>query len=113
MEFVPVLAMLALIKKVIDLFKYVTNRDVNGVVTTLSSFVAGVVVVLLFAQSNFAEGIAIGDASLATLNFAALVILGLSIASGAGLANDWLSAKRPSDDPARLKLLPNAKPPLT
>lgn len=106
MEFVPVLAMLALVKKVIDFLKYCTNRDINGVVTTAAAWIGGVVVIILFAQSTFAEGINIGDVTLASLNIASLIIVGMSIGSGAGLANDWISAKRPTDDPARLNLVP-------
>jgi len=100
--------MLALVKKVIDFLKYVTNRDLNGVLTTAGAWIGGIVVIVLFAQSNFAEGIKIGDTTLAAINFASLVVVGMSIGSGAGLANDWISAKEPKDDPARLKLLPSA-----
>lgn len=109
MEFVPVLALLALVKKIIDLLKYASNRDVNGVVTTIASWIAGVVAVVLFAATDFADGISVGDTALGVLNMASLVAVGLTIGSGAGVTADWLSAKRPSDDPARLHLLPGAK----
>ena len=108
MEFVPILALLSLVKKVIDLGKYITNRDMNGIVTTLAGWTAGVLAVVLFAQTNFADGIRIGDTALAALNFASQVAVGLTIGAGAGLAADFVSAKQPSDDPARLKLLPSA-----
>ena len=111
MEFVPFIAMLALVKKVIDFLKYVTNRDLNGVITTGLSWVGGVVVVLLFAASDFAEGIPVGDTTIAALNFASLVIIGMSIGASAGVAADVISSRRPTDDPARLKLVPNAAGP--
>lgn len=107
MEFVPVLAMLALVKKLIDFFKYATNKDTNGMLTTGLSWVAGIAAVLLYSKSDFASGIDIGG-NLANMNIYSLIAIGLSVGSGAGLAADFLSAKRPSDDPARLKLLPSA-----
>jgi hypothetical protein len=110
MEFVPFLAMLALVKKLIDFFKYLTNKDKNGIVTTLAAWVAGVGAILLFSMSDFADGITIGDTTLGALNIASLVIVGMSIGASAGVAADVISSRRPSDDPARLKLLPNAPP---
>ena len=108
MEFVPFIAMLALVKKVIDFLKYVTNKDKNGVITTLAAWLGGVVVILLFAASDFASGINIGDTTLGALNVASLVIVGMSIGASAGVAADVISSRRPSDDPARLKLLPKS-----
>jgi hypothetical protein len=99
--------MLALVKKVIDFTKYLTNRDINGIVTTASAWLAGVVAVVLYAQTDFASQIDIGG-SLAKMNAYSLIAIGLSVGSGAGLAADYLSAKRPSDDPARLKMIPGA-----
>lgn len=88
MEFIPLIAMLALVAKVIDFIKFLKNGDTNAWFTQLSVWVGGVVVVLLFAQTQFADGIAVGDMSLSTLNFASLIAVGLSVGSLSSLAID-------------------------
>lgn len=101
MDFVPVLAMLTLIIAIINLVKYVKTGDTNGVVTTLSVWVAGVIVVLLVGQTDFAEGIVIADQALSTYNTWSLVFIGLTIASMAQFANEIKSAIDSSDSAAK------------
>lgn len=88
MEFVPAVAMLALILKVVDFLRYAKNADVNGVVTQLIVWVAGVGVMLLASKTVWANGIEIGDRPLSTLSFWSIVFAGMSIGSGASLVKD-------------------------
>lgn len=88
MEFLPTVAMAALVIAVINLIKYVRARDVNGVVTTLSVWLAGVVVVFLVAQTDFADGIVIANQPLSVYNAWSLLFIGLSISTIAQFAND-------------------------
>lgn len=92
MEFVPVAAMAALILKCVDLMRYLRAGDINGVVTQVVSWLAGVIVVMLVAHTDWADGIAVGDMSMATLNIWSLVFFGLSVGSGASLVKDLLKA---------------------
>jgi hypothetical protein len=92
MEFVPAVAMLALIKQLIDLLRSVRGGDTNSALTILTAWVAGVGVLLLVAQTDWATGISVGDYTLATLNVASLVFVGISIASGASVVSDTLGA---------------------
>lgn len=92
MEFIPVVAMAALTLKCIDFLRYLKAGDLNGVVTQLITWLAGVIVVLLVAQTDWADGIAIGDMNLATLGFWSLVFYGLSAGSGASFVKDSLKA---------------------
>ena len=46
MEFVPTAAMALLIVSIINFIKFIRAKDTNGLVTQLSVWVAGVVVVL-------------------------------------------------------------------
>lgn len=110
MEFVPLLAMLALIKKVGDWLKQITNNDWNGVVTQLVIWVGAVVIVWLVSETDFAEGVGIGDTNLAAVNFASIVFVGLFIGSGASLVHDWFQSRDNSNSPTttRLKLIPGA-----
>lgn len=107
MEFVPTLAMGVLILKLIDFFRYCRAADINGVVTQAASWVAGVVVVLLVAQTAWAPGIGVGNKSLATLGFWSLVFYGLSIGSTASLAKDTLK----SIDNNNTSMIPTLMPP--
>lgn len=92
MDFIPVVAMAALTLKLIDFLRYVRAADVNGITTQLASWIAGVVVVLLVAQTDWADGITIGDMNLHTLGFWSLVFYGVSAGSAASLGKDTLKA---------------------
>jgi hypothetical protein len=93
MEFVPALAMLALVKKSVDLLKSATNKDMSAVITILGSWLIGILVVWLFSLSDFADGIEVGSLSIGTLNAAGLVIVGLAIGSSAGVTEDFIVRK--------------------
>lgn len=84
--------MLALIVKVIDFLRYAKNRDINGVVTQATTWVAGVVVLVLVAQTTWAGIIAVSGVPLNKLGFWSLVFAGLTVSSGASLAKDTLKA---------------------
>lgn len=92
MEFVPVVAMAALTLKVIDFLRYLRAGDMNGVLTQLAAWIAGVLVVLLVAQTNWSDGIAIGDMNLAALGIWSQIFFGLSAGSGASFIKDTLKA---------------------
>lgn len=97
MEFVPTVAMALLVVAIINLVKYVRAGDVNGIVTTLSVWIAGVVVTLLVAQTDFAEGISIADRPLAAYNSWSLLFIGLTLSATAQFANDIRAAIDNSD----------------
>lgn len=92
MEFLPVLAMAALTLKAVDFLRYLRAADMNGVLTQLASWVAGVAVVMLVAQTDWADGIAVGDMKLGTLGFWSLLFFGLSAGSAASFTKDGLKA---------------------
>lgn len=89
MDFLPVAAMGLLVLKLIDFARYLTVPfNVNGVVTQLSAWVFGVVVLALVAHTNWASGIDIGGFPLSKLSGWSLVFYGMSTASAASLVND-------------------------
>lgn len=88
MEFVPTLAMALLVIAIINLIKFVRAGDVNGIVTTLSVWVAGVLVILLVGETDFADGVDIAGRTLAEYNLWSKVFIGLTISSVAQFAND-------------------------
>jgi hypothetical protein len=106
MPFIPTVAMAVLTLKIIDLLRYARVPDINGVLTQLSAWIAGVLVVLLAAQTDWARSINIGDKNLHTLGFWSLVFYGLSAGSTASLAKDTLKAVDNSNSAAIPTLVP-------
>lgn len=106
MEFIPAVAMLALIVKLIDFARYARSGDLNGVVTQLVTWVAGAGVFLLVAQTAWADGIVIGSTPLSKLGVWSLVFAGVSLASGSSFAFDIKKALTKNDSSALPTLLP-------
>lgn len=104
MDFVPIAAMLTLVIAIINFAKYIRAGDKNGIVTSLSVWTAGVVVVLLVGQTDFADTIVVADRALGTYNFWSQFFIGLSISTIGQFAND-VRAALDSGDTSR-------KPPL-
>ncbi len=81
MEFAPLAFLGALVYKFVDFLKFVRVGDWNSAGTQFIAWVAGILAITLFANSDFATTIEIGDSSLANLNFVSQVIIGLSATS--------------------------------
>lgn len=92
MEFVPFAAMALLLYQLINFLRALSGRDINTAVTLAVAWVAGVITVLLVAQTDFASGIPVGDQTLASLNVASLVFVGLVLSSSASSFNDAVGA---------------------
>lgn len=103
--FVPAVAMLTLIKKVLDFLKYLTNQDWNGALTQVCVWVAGIAVVWLYAQTDWAEGISFAGLVLSSMNFASLVALGIGLGSSASVATDFIKARDNTDSAAMPPLI--------
>lgn len=106
MDFVPVLAMAALTLKVVDFLRYLRAGDTNGVFTQVAAWLAGVVVVLLVAQTDWSDGIPVGDMTLGTINIWSLIFYGLSAGSAASLTKDSLKAVDNTNSAAIPTLVP-------
>lgn len=109
MEFVPTIAMAILTLKIIDFIRYARAVDVNGMVSQLAAWAAGVVVALLVAQTVWSDGIQIGGSNMHKLGFWSLVFYGLSAGSTASLAKDTLKAVDNSNSAAIPTLVPPAR----
>ncbi len=92
MEFVPVIAMAAVTLKGIDFLRYLRSGDANGVLTQLAAWIISTIVVMLVAQTAWADGIAVGDQSLGILGFWSQLFVGLSVGSGASFIKDTLKS---------------------
>lgn len=92
MEFVPLLVMSALVKKVVDFVKYGANGDINAVITQLVGWLTGVLVVWAAAQSDFGAAIVVNGTSLGMLNIWSQALVGVNLASTAGVGWDVIKA---------------------
>jgi hypothetical protein len=108
-EFVPTLAALALIVKVVDFLRYARARDLNGVLTQLCVWVAGVLVLVLVAHTDWAAAVPIGVTPLSKLGFWSLVFAGMSVGSGASIVKDTQKSLDNNDS----QRLPTLVPPST
>lgn len=106
MNFVPLAAMAALVIAIINLLQYARAKDTNGVLTTLAAWVAGLVVVFLGAETDFANSIKVtDDLSLGALNTASKVLVGLTVAASGQLAVQFKRAIDTSDSAKKPDLL--------
>lgn len=107
MEFVPIVAMTALIVKLIDFLRYAVARDRNGVATQITAWAGGVIVFLLVAQTAWADGIPIGSRPLSRLSVWSLVFAGMTLGSMGSVIKDTLK----SVDNHNSSVIPTLLPP--
>lgn len=109
MEFVPAVAMVALILKLIDFARYARAGDVNGVLTQAATWTAGVLVLVLVAQTDWADSLDVGGFALGKLGIWSLVFYGMSAGSAASLAKDTLKAVDNTNSAAIPVLVPTGE----
>lgn len=106
--FAPLAALSAIVYAVISLLRFAKGRDWNGVFTILSVWVAGFVVLLLFAQSDWAETLVVEgiiNEPLSELSVASLIILGFAVGSTATAFNEVRGAIDRHSSTAKPKLV--------
>ena len=94
-----------LITKVIDFLKMLTNQAWSSAATQLSSWVAGVFVVVLVAHTSFGVSLAIAGVTLHSLNGWTQVLLGLMVASGGSITSDAIGAVAKNATPIAMRSL--------
>ncbi len=84
MEFIPIVVLLATVKKLVDFVKYARNWNTdgkNGVLTQLVAWAAGFALVALTAQTPWAAALMFGGFALAKLNIFAQILVGIAVGS--------------------------------
>jgi type IV secretory pathway VirB2 component (pilin) len=78
-----VVGLAALVITIIDFLRNATagKAGLNAVVTQVCAWIAGLVAVFLYAESQLGDGITIGDTTLDHADTATKIIIGLGIAS--------------------------------
>jgi hypothetical protein len=108
MPFVPLAAMGALVFTIINFLKMLTNKQWSPVLTQIISWGAGVVVVMLFANTDWADTVSFGGVPLSQLNGWSQFVIGLMAASIFGVVKEITKAIDSSDSAAKPPLLPPA-----
>lgn len=111
MEFLPLLAASTLVWKAVDFVKYLLARDKNATITQLTTWLGGVGVTGLLANSDFAENIEIGSALLGSMNWPSIILVGLSLGSSASSAFDLKKALDGSDSAKTPQMVQSSWPP--
>lgn len=92
MEFVPVVVMSSAVKKLVDTVKYLTNGDLNAVVTQLTAWLMGILMTWVGAASDLANSFQVNGVALGDLNAWSLILVGFVLASTAGVGWDVIKA---------------------
>ncbi len=103
MEFAPIALLGALVYKFVDFLKFVKVGDWNSAGTQAVAWLAGILAITLFANSDFSAGIDFGGQSLSSLNFVSQVVIGLSATS---LFSAFYDVKRALDNTDSAKTPP-------
>lgn len=92
MEALAVALLLALVKKVVDLYKMFRSGNTDGALTQLLTFAAAVVLVFLFGATPLGASVGVAGLTLAGAGVATKVLVGLLLGSGASVVKDALKA---------------------
>jgi hypothetical protein len=106
MDFVPTLALAALIYQTVNLLRSLRGRDWNTTATVAIAWIAGAAAVWLVAQTDFADGIQVGDLALSTLNAWSLLFVGMTVGSVGSVTNDVIGAVDNTRSTVKPPLLP-------
>jgi hypothetical protein len=80
----------ALIKKAMDVLRYISGKDWNGLVSQVVVWAIAIGFVFLAAESSLFEHFDVNGLALGTLNNADLALFGLALGSGASVGWDLL-----------------------
>lgn len=102
-----VVGLVALVMKVIDFVRLLAHlKDQrSAVVTQTLSWVGGVLAVLLYGNSDFADTVTIGGKNLALVSGATLVLVGIVLGSMASAVVDIKQAVDGNDSAAKPRLI--------
>lgn len=92
MPFVPLIVLLALVKKLVDFVRFVKARDAWSVLTQMVAWLAGVGVVMMAAHTAWANTMIFGGVSLASMGAWSQVLAGIAVGSAGSVLKDSIAA---------------------
>jgi len=94
----------AVVLKLVDFIKYARNGDWNGVLTLLTGWLAGLVAVFVFVQTEWADEITIGSETLDQLTVWSKVVFAFAASSVAAVLYDFKKAVDNTDTASTPKM---------
>lgn len=107
MEAITLLTFVALIKKVVDTFKFITNKQVNAFITQVSTWVVGSVLVWVATSADITSSISVFGTTFGQFNFGSIILGGMLLGSGGSVLYDYQAARDNTDSAKTSALLPN------
>lgn len=106
MEAISLISLVALMKKVVDTLKFITNKNASAFVTQLCAWAIGVGIVWLSTLADITERISIFGTTFNNMNFGSIVLGGMIFASTASVIYDYQAARDNTDSAVTPPLLP-------
>lgn len=108
MDFLPLVAAVALVAVLIDIARSLRARDWNGVITPLAAMAAGTLVAWVVGESDFGADVPLGDTghTFGSVNGFSLVLVGFALGAVASKSVDALKAVDQGDSQKRPPLIP-------
>lgn len=103
-QFIPIAVLIGFIISVVNLLLYVRGKNWDGASKIGIVWVAGVLGVLLFAESDYASAIVIGDLALDTANLWSKIVIGLWLGGSATVVVEFKKAFDNGDSAAKPNL---------
>ena len=111
MPFVPLVEMGALVFCLVNFLKNLKAGLWSPVLTQLIAWVAGVLVVVFYAQTDWADKITFGDTALSSLNASSQIAIGLAASSIFGVVTQAIKALDTSDSAKTPEMIPGQSGP--
>lgn len=110
MDFAPLLVAAMIVGQIIDVIKGLRAKDWNLVVTIVAAWVAGTIVAVVLANSDFADQIKLGDDFvLGDVNGFSVALFGVAFGTLAGQIVDFKKAFDNADSQKKPSLLPSGQ----
>lgn len=104
-EFIPIAVLTAFIISVVNLLLYIKSKNWDGALKICVVWAAGILGVFLFAETDWASTIVIGDIALAAANFWTKVVMGLWLGGSATVVVEFKKAFDRNDSAVKPNLV--------
>jgi len=108
MSFNALAAVGTLVFTFVNFLTYVRSKNVNGIVTQLIAWIAGIAAILIAAHTQFAPDVKFGSQQLSKLDWQSQVFLGLIATSILSTVNEVKKAIDNNDSAAKSPLIKNS-----
>lgn len=113
MEAITLITLVAFVKKFVDSSKFLTNMNINALVTQAWTWLGGMVILAAATAADITKNIEAFGMTLGQLDGWSIILGGAMLGSGASVLYDFQAASDNSDTAQTPLLLPGWGPPNT